>query len=187
MCRSVPQIPVFSTRILTSLMPIAGSGMSSIHSPRSALLFTNAFISTASRGIAAVSVPGEPRLDSRLRLDCRVNPRASSPHEVEARRLIEELAWIGEQIAGVVGESCEQAFVLGGRPGDRGFALDAGIARGIDEGDAEAANLVDQAERKGLLAGPDLAGGKRANLVVRGFAAGGDVVDELAIHVIDQR
>src|ERR1039458_6402610 len=149
MCRSVPQIPVFSTRILTSLMPIAGSGMSSIHSPRSALLFTNAFISTASRGIAAVSVPGEPRLD------CRVNPRASSPHEVEARRLIEELAWIGEQVAGVVGKSCEQAFVLGGRAGDGGFALDAGVARGVDEGDAEAANLVDQAERKGLLAGPD--------------------------------
>src|ERR1017187_7756149 len=71
------------------------------------------------------------------------NPRASSPHEVEARRLIEELAWIGEQIAGVVGESCEQAFVLGGRAGDGGFALDAGVARGIDEGDAEAANLVD--------------------------------------------
>src|ERR1035441_101433 len=142
MCRSVPQIPVFSTRILTSLMPIAGSGMSSIHSPRSALLFTNAFTSTASRGIAAVSVPGQLRLNSRLRVDCRlrldckVNPRASSPHEVEARRLIEELAWIGEQIAGVVGESCEQAFVLGGRAGDGGFALDAGIARGIDEGDA---------------------------------------------------
>src|ERR1022692_2769233 len=120
MCRSVPQIPVFSTRILTSLMPIAGSGMSSIHSPRSALLFTNAFTSTASRGISAASVPGEPMLDCRLRLDRRLNSRASSPHEVEARRLIEELAWIGKQVAGVVGESCEQAFVLGGGGGGGG-------------------------------------------------------------------
>ena len=49
-----------------------------------------------------------------------------------------------------------------------------------------AADLVDEAERDGLLAGPDLAGGERADLVVGGVAAGGDVVDELAVHVVDQ-
>src|SRR5579885_1471551 len=37
MCRSVPQIPVASTRIFTSLIPTCGSGTSSIQSPRSAL------------------------------------------------------------------------------------------------------------------------------------------------------
>ena len=58
---------------------------------------------------------------------------------------------------------------------------------GVDERDAEAADLVDEAERKGLLAGPDLAGGEGLDLVVGGVAAGGDVVDELAVHVIDQR
>src|SRR5579864_6286515 len=45
MCRSVPQIPVASTRIFTSLMPGSGSGTFSSHRPRSARLFTSAFIS----------------------------------------------------------------------------------------------------------------------------------------------
>src|ERR1700721_4105013 len=44
MCRSVPQIPVHSTRILTSLMPGSGSGTFSSHRPRSARLLTKAFI-----------------------------------------------------------------------------------------------------------------------------------------------
>src|ERR1041385_662276 len=44
MCRSVPQMPVFQTRILTSLIPGSGTGTSSTHSPRSALFFTSAFI-----------------------------------------------------------------------------------------------------------------------------------------------
>ncbi len=39
----VPQMPVARTRILTSLMPISGSGTSSSHRPRSSRLFTNAF------------------------------------------------------------------------------------------------------------------------------------------------
>jgi hypothetical protein len=39
-------MPVFSTRIFTSLMPISGSGTSSSHNPRSARLFTNAFTGT---------------------------------------------------------------------------------------------------------------------------------------------
>src|SRR5580692_12016565 len=44
MCKSVPQIPVQSTRILTSLMPGSGSGTSSSQRPRSARLLTRAFI-----------------------------------------------------------------------------------------------------------------------------------------------
>src|SRR5215203_7336434 len=44
MCRSVPQIPPFLVRIMTSLIDISGSGTSSIHSPGSALLLTIAFI-----------------------------------------------------------------------------------------------------------------------------------------------
>ena len=39
---------------------------------------------------------------------------------------------------------------------------------------------------KRLLAGPDLAGGEGLDFVVGGVAAGGDVVDELAVHVIDE-
>ena len=44
MCRSVPQIPVRSTRISTSLIPTSGSGTSSSHSPGSAWAFTSARI-----------------------------------------------------------------------------------------------------------------------------------------------
>ncbi len=43
MCRSVPQIPVFSTLIRTSLMPISGSGTSSRLKPGPAAVFINAF------------------------------------------------------------------------------------------------------------------------------------------------
>src|ERR1035438_6692509 len=42
MCKSVPQMPVFFTRIRTSLMPISGSAMSASHKPRPALLLTKA-------------------------------------------------------------------------------------------------------------------------------------------------
>src|ERR1700688_1185454 len=44
MCRSVPQIPVHSTRIFTSLIPGDGSGTFSSHNPSAAWLFTKAFI-----------------------------------------------------------------------------------------------------------------------------------------------
>src|SRR6185312_962219 len=44
MCRSVPQMPVLSTRINTSLMPGSGTGTSSSHRPGFAWLLTRAFI-----------------------------------------------------------------------------------------------------------------------------------------------
>src|ERR1700680_1192590 len=44
MCKSVPQIPVQSTRILTSLMPGSGSGTFSSQRPCAARLLTRAFI-----------------------------------------------------------------------------------------------------------------------------------------------
>src|ERR1700676_4899481 len=44
MCKSVPQIPVQSTRILTSLMPGSGSGTFSSQRPRASRLLTRAFI-----------------------------------------------------------------------------------------------------------------------------------------------
>src|SRR4051794_35764992 len=44
MCRSVPQIPVRSTRISTSLIPNSGSGTSSSHRPGSPWAFTRARI-----------------------------------------------------------------------------------------------------------------------------------------------
>src|SRR6266704_6385856 len=47
MWTSVPQMPVRSTRIRTSLMPILGSGTSSSQRPVSDFLFTRAFISRA--------------------------------------------------------------------------------------------------------------------------------------------
>src|SRR6185436_8099230 len=46
MCTSVPQIPVRSTRINTSLIPIFGISISSSQRPGSRLLFTRAFTST---------------------------------------------------------------------------------------------------------------------------------------------
>ncbi len=44
MCRSVPQIPVRSTRINTSLMPMPGTGTSSSQIPGSGFFLTRAFI-----------------------------------------------------------------------------------------------------------------------------------------------
>src|SRR5580693_7027636 len=44
MCKSVPQIPVLSTRILTSLIPGSGSGTFSSQRPCAARLLTRAFI-----------------------------------------------------------------------------------------------------------------------------------------------
>src|SRR5208283_1591232 len=111
-----------------------------------------------------------------------IETRVLLPHEVEAGGLVEELGGVGEEAVGVVGEGCEEAFFVAGGPGDGGLSLDAGVACGVDEGDAEAADLVDEAEGEGLLAGPDLAGGERTDLVVGGVAAEGDVVDELAVH-----
>src|SRR5262249_2175251 len=43
MCKSVPQMPVRSTLMSTSLMPISGRGTSSSHNPGSALRLTKAF------------------------------------------------------------------------------------------------------------------------------------------------
>src|SRR4029079_6669225 len=53
MCRSVPQMPVRWTRMSTSLMPGRGAGTSLSHSPRSALLFTSAFMLLALRNADA--------------------------------------------------------------------------------------------------------------------------------------
>src|SRR6185436_8785662 len=53
MCRSVPQMPVRWTRMSTSLMPGRGAGTSLSHNPRSALLFTSAFIGLALRNVDA--------------------------------------------------------------------------------------------------------------------------------------
>src|SRR5208282_6098001 len=101
-----------------------------------------------------------------------------SPHAVEAGGLVEEFGGVGEEVGGVVGEEGEEAFLVGGGAFDGGLATDADRAGGVHEGDAEAADLVDEAERERLLASPDLAGGQRAYFVVGGVAAGGDVVDE---------
>jgi len=105
--RAGPRIPLVNVQvgtadtrlqhaILTSLMPIAGSEC----------LRSTALVRPCSLPVPSLQpplaasqpfVPGEPGPDSRLRLDCSVNPRASSPHEVEARRLIEQLAGIGNK------------------------------------------------------------------------------------------
>src|SRR5580765_4640547 len=53
MWRSVPQMPVRWTRMSTSLMPGRGAGTSLSHSPRSALLFTSAFMVSALRKVDA--------------------------------------------------------------------------------------------------------------------------------------
>src|SRR5690348_12223998 len=64
MCTSVPQIPVRSTLINTSLIPIFGCSTSSSHSPGSRRLFTSAFTtSTISHGSGARAKIGSvPRL-----------------------------------------------------------------------------------------------------------------------------
>src|SRR5260370_31310704 len=66
MCRSVPQMPVGRTRILTSLMPTWGSGTSSSHRPRASRLLTGAFI----RKLPQFTIPLKTvlRCQPRLRL-----------------------------------------------------------------------------------------------------------------------
>src|SRR5436190_20399418 len=49
MCRSVPQIDAFNTRISTSSLPTSGTGTSSSHRPGSRLVFTTAFINFCTR------------------------------------------------------------------------------------------------------------------------------------------
>src|SRR6516165_4402091 len=73
MCRSVPQMPVTSTRMSASLMPGWGMGTSSSHSPRSGRLFTRACIgfllvqiSDRSRPARISVVPYEGSLDTVL-------------------------------------------------------------------------------------------------------------------------
>src|SRR5271167_4568035 len=74
MCRSVTQMPVRSTRINTSLMPMAGSGASCSQSPRSDLLLTRAFIFM------------ERRFNEKSNFRNRRANRAGEPHANFARR-----------------------------------------------------------------------------------------------------
>ena len=55
------------------------------------------------------------------------NVRGLAPHEVEAGGLVEQLAGVGEEGIGVVGEGGEQALLLAGGVGDGGFAGDADL------------------------------------------------------------
>src|SRR5207342_2459430 len=74
MCRSVPQIAVFSSLIRTSFGPGTGTGTSSIQIPLPASRFTSAFMVCAI-GFAS---PGRPRI---IRVDPRgpvTTPRPAS-------------------------------------------------------------------------------------------------------------
>ena len=109
------------------------------------------------------------------------------PHEIKAGSVIEWLAGVGKQVFAIVGEHGEEAAFIFCGTGNVGLAGDPNVFGGVHQGDAKASDLVDQAERKGLLAGPYLPGGEGLDLVVGGMAAGSDVVDELTEHVIDKR
>ena len=100
--------------------------------------------------------------------------------------MVEELAGVGEDVFAVCGEDRDEA--PGGFAGasEGGFAGDACVLGRVHEGGAEAAEFVDEAEGEGLLACPDLSGGEGLDLVVGGVASGGDVVNELGVHVIDE-
>src|SRR5580704_16361017 len=56
----------------------------------------------------------------------------------------------------------------------------------VEERIAETALFVDEVEREGLLASPNLAGGQGSDLVGGQMAAVGYVGDELAVHVVDE-
>ena len=108
------------------------------------------------------------------------------PHVVEAGSLIQQLAEVGKKVFPVVGEDGEEAAFIFCRPSNSGLAGDASFFGGVHESDAEATHFIDQTERKGLLAGPDLASGEGLDLVVGGVTGGGHVVNELSEHVIDK-
>ncbi len=89
------------------------------------------------------------------------------PHEVKTRRVIEELAGIGEEVF-AVGEGGEKASFIAARTDEGRFSGDADVLGGVHQGDAKSADFVDEAEGQGLLAGPDLSGCERLDLGVGG-------------------
>src|SRR6185437_4053183 len=106
MCTSVPQMPVFWTRMRTSLIPIVGSGMSSSQRPRSRLLFTNAFIEYPHAVRAAGTLqssnemPGHSGNHSRTdHLPARAALQATKLRYCE----VVELCWGGGRAAGPQG------------------------------------------------------------------------------------
>ncbi len=101
--------------------------------------------------------------------------------------MIEELGRIGEEVLSVGGEDGDETSFGTGRADNGGFSGDSDVSGGVNEGDAEASHLVDEAKREGLLASPDLPGGKGADFIVCAVAAGRDVMDELGVHIVDER
>jgi hypothetical protein len=80
--------------------------------------------------------------------------------------VVEQLAGVGKQVFAIVGEyGKETTFIFCGT-NNTGFAGDAGVPGCVYQGDAKASYFIDQAERKGLLAGPDLARGLILSSVV---------------------
>src|SRR5437899_8250802 len=98
------------------------------------------------------------------------------PHEVEAWSTVEHLARIGKEVLTVFGEQGEQAPFIFCRTDDGGFPGDSDVAGRVHQCGAEASDAVGQSEGKRLLPGPDLAGGKRLDLVIGGISAGCDIV-----------
>src|SRR5690606_17773373 len=76
MCRSVPQMAVFSTRIRTSFGPGCGTGTSSIHMPLAASRLTSAFMVEGVCGdwLAVDDMDGPGRRTKMC--DCTVRPPA---------------------------------------------------------------------------------------------------------------
>ena len=97
-CRSVPQMPVTSTRIRTSLMPNSGTGTSSSQRPGSGRLFTSAFISALAffreikkatwvshRWIRSVTASGFSSHDRQGKPDCASQRRCLETRDARQR------------------------------------------------------------------------------------------------------
>ena len=109
------------------------------------------------------------------------------PHKVEAGRMVQQLSWVTKQVIGIpIEEGQQAAFILWG-PHDIWFARDPYTPCGIDQSGAKSSYFIDQAQWKGLFACPDLAGGERPDLVLRGVPSGRYIMDELPVHIVNQR
>src|SRR5690606_11491116 len=90
MCRSVPQMPVFLTRIRQSLMPTVGSGTSVRVRPGAGVCFTKAFIESVPHHDAkaeevSVHLVNDARTTDRSRTRKDDRPPAVVLHHVGVR------------------------------------------------------------------------------------------------------
>ena len=101
--------------------------------------------------------------------------------------MVQKLTGVGEKVFAVGRKHSEEATFIFRGTNNGGFTGDSNVFCRLHESCSEPAYLVDQTKWKRLLAGPDLSCGEGLDLLVGRVAACGNVMDELPVHIIDER